>query len=128
MNDKEKQEDWEKDFDEIFYMTGKPLRTLYVRDWLLPADSVDIKDFIKKLLLSEIEKAREKSYAEGYTRGQKDAFGVDRERVKEEGRREERAMCRKIYIDGADWAEWGISDEGAGVEFDKAVEVALKEK
>ena len=31
-----------------------------------------------------------------------------------------REACRKIYVDGVDWAGWGMSDEEAGIEFDEA--------
>lgn len=34
--------------------------------------------------------------------------------------KEERAICRKIFIDNVDWSEWGVSDEEAGEDFDEA--------
>ena len=36
------------------------------------------------------------------------------------GVEEERAICRQIYIGEVDWAEWAMSDEEAGEEFDEA--------
>ena len=31
----------------------------------------------------------------------------------------EREICKQIYIDGADWSEWGIDDLEAGENFDE---------
>ena len=30
----------------------------------------------------------------------------------------EREICRKIFIEGVDWSEWGITREEAGEDFD----------
>lgn len=40
--------------------------------------------------------------------------------TREEARKEERTICRKIYIDNVDWSEWAVSDEKAGELFDDA--------
>lgn len=36
----------------------------------------------------------------------------------ERGKREERKLCKQVYVDGCDWMEWGISDEEASEDFD----------
>ncbi len=38
------------------------------------------------------------------------------------------AICRKIYMEGADWAEWGMSDEEAGKKFDDVLSTLLAMK
>lgn len=39
---------------------------------------------------------------------------------KEEAVKEEREICRQIFIDEVDWAEWSMSEIDAGKEFDEA--------
>lgn len=39
------------------------------------------------------------------------------------GKEEMIEKCRKIYIDGADWAEWGMSDDDAGEKFDEEIDL-----
>lgn len=46
--------------------------------------------------------------------------------VESRAREEERAICREIYVHGADWEEWGMSDEEVGKDFDDAREAINK--
>lgn len=40
-------------------------------------------------------------------------------------RQEEKEFCKRLYIDGADWSEWGVSDERAGEKFEEEYTQAL---
>lgn len=41
------------------------------------------------------------------------------EKTLQQERQREREKCRNIFIKGADWSEWGMSDEDAGQKFDE---------
>lgn len=45
---------WEERFDSEFCMVGEKLEHLYVRDWHLPADLQDVKDFISSVVIPEV--------------------------------------------------------------------------
>lgn len=58
------------------------------------------------------------------TKSLKEFISHQREQVLDEAI----AICREIYIGGADWVEWGMSDKEAGEQFDKEVLLTLKNK
>lgn len=45
--------------------------------------------------------------------------------AQQEAAEREREFCKKLYIDGCEWSEWGISDEEAGQNFDEDYKEAL---
>lgn len=67
-------EEWEKEFEKDF--------SVFIEKCHGGEHVKDIISFISTLLKAE----REKEYKEGFEKGQKHAFGVDRKTVKEEGR------------------------------------------
>lgn len=71
----------------------------------------DALAFIETLLSQETEKARK----EEESRWLNQTANEHDQRIREH----ERSICRQIFIDEVDWAEWGMSDEDAGERFDE---------
>lgn len=108
-------EGWEKEFDNIFDSHWNPSEAP-------KGSNSDVKNFIR----SEIQKAKAEGYEEGFIAGQKHAFGVDRERVKEEGRREERERLKTDINVSISLKTFSPNQKGYGSQMVKAYNEGLE--
>jgi hypothetical protein len=49
----------------------------------------------------------------------REGFATELEALISKAQEEERLICKQIYVDGVDWAEWAVSDKEAGENFDE---------
>jgi len=75
----------------------------YYEIWLKEKDLCHIQHDIANLIRSSIRKAVKESL------------------------KEEKELCKKIFINEVDWGEWAISDEEAGEDFENYHKKYLKE-
>lgn len=96
----EKTAGWESEFDENFVLEGEHTNSLSKKMFTIWPDgtrSITLPQHLKGFISSLLSKVSASSREKGFIEGQKHAFGVDKERVARDARKEEREeMRRKI--------------------------------
>lgn len=105
-------EEWEKEFEKDF--------SVFIEKCHGGEHVKDIISFISTLLKAE----REKEYKEGFEKGQKHAFGVDRKTVKEEGRTA--AFDEIAGVVEEERANWAAGKETVDVLYDMVMKIKAK--